>query len=204
MSKKRVSLRNQGFTLLEMLVALSVFSVAITIVMTTLVSIVNLQKKLIAIQTAQDNLRYAFESMAKEIRTGKVFHCGATGTLTASQNCPINSSSGADSFTFRNSVGQTVTYQIYNGQLVKSSDANLPNCANVNTPYINCQYVTSPGVVSINKLNFYVSGSGSGDGAQSMVTIVLEGQVSDTAHNIGTAKLNLQTTMSRRGLIDRP
>lgn len=196
----RACLRRQGFTLLEMLIALAIFTVAVFIVLTALFSIVNVQRKILAQQSAQDNLRYAFESMTKEIRTGKRFHCGTALPLTNPVNCPFGSTAGT-SFTFLNSIGQTVTYQVVNNQLVKSSDGNPPDC--VNGPYINCQRLTSPDFVIVTKVNFYVSGTAAGDGLQSLATIVVEGQVLDP-RNIGTAKLVLQTTISKRGLLDRP
>ena len=192
---------NKGFTLLEMLISMAIFTIAVFIVMTSLFSITNVQKKVIAKQSAEDNLRFAFESMTKEIRTGKKFHCGTTPPpLTDSANCPFGSSAGT-SFTFLNSVGQTVTYQVYNNQLVKSSDGNLPDC--VNGSYVNCQKLTSPDLVIINKVNFYISGATANDGAQSLAIVVLDGQVFDPK-GIGTAKLVLQTTISKRGLLDQP
>jgi len=189
----------KGFTLLEMLIALTIFTIAVFIAVSTLFSITNVQKKIIAKQSAEDNLRFAFESMTKEIRTGKIFHCGTSGTLTSPQNCSFPS--GGNSFTFKNSpAGQTVTYQVYNNQLVKSSDGNLP-CTTGS--YINCQKLTSTDLVIVNKVNFYVSGSAANDGAQSLATVVLDGQVLDPK-GIGTAKLVLQTTISKRGLLDQP
>ncbi|OGF67762.1 hypothetical protein A3I27_03175 [Candidatus Giovannonibacteria bacterium RIFCSPLOWO2_02_FULL_43_11b] len=199
---------NKGFTLLEMLISMAIFTIAVFIVMTTLFSITNVQKKVIAKQSAEDNLRYAFESMTKEMRTGKKFHCGtsASDVSLTPQNCTFSACQSSSlncgvSFTFQNSALQTVTYQVVNNQLVKSSDGNPPDC--VSGPYINCQKLTSLDLVIVNKVNFYVSGSAAGDGLQSLATIVLEGQVLDPK-NIGTAKLNLQTTISKRGLLDQP
>ena len=195
---------NKGFTLLEMLIALSIFTIAIFIIMATLFAITNVQKKIIALQSAQDNLRFAFESMTKEIRTGKRFHCGTSGTLTAPLDCPFPN--GGNSFTFQNALLQTATYQVVNingvGVLVKSSNGALPDCASGS--YINCQKLTSPDLVIVNTVNFYVRGSGANDHAQSLATIVLEGEVQDPVKKIGTAKLFLQTTISKRGLLDQP
>ena len=120
MNKKR------GFLLLEMLVSIGLFSIAVTIIMTSLFSIINAQKKSVDIQTAQDNLRFAFDAMTREIRTGKNFHCGVGGTLTSPQNCDFPYPNGETSFTFQNSAGQTVSYGINNNQLVKASDGKLP------------------------------------------------------------------------------
>src|SRR3990167_8333744 len=96
------------FTLLEMLIALTIFTIAVFIAVSTLFSITNVQKKIIAKQSAEDNLRFAFESMTKEIRTGKIFHCGISGTRPSPQNCSFPS--GGNFFTLKNSpAGQTGT-----------------------------------------------------------------------------------------------
>ena len=195
--------KNTGFTLLEMLVAVAVFTIAIFIIMVGVFSVVNAQRKAVAVQNAQDNLRFAFESMAKEIRTGKSFHCGTSLPLTDPSTCDFPN--GGTSFSFQNSSGQTVTYQVILNQLVKSSDGRLP-CTfpdpdNPDTD--NCQKVTALELVNINRLSFYVTGSLVGDGAQSRATIVFEGEVLDPK-GIGTARIDLQTTISKRGLIDQP
>ena len=196
-------MKNRGFTLLEMLVAVGLFTVALFIIMVTLFSVTNAQKKAAALQNAQDNLRFAFEAMTKEIRTGRSFHCGASGALTQAQNC--NFPNGSDSFSFRNGAGQTVTYQVILNQLVKSSDGNLPCTVpdSQNPALINCQKITAPEVVIVDRIAFYVSGALAGDDLQSMATIVLEGQVLDP-RGIGTAQINLQATVSKRGLVDQP
>lgn len=192
--------REAGFTLLEMLVSLSVFSVALFIIMVTLFSVFNAQRKAIAIQNAQDNLRFAFEHMTKEIRVGRVFHCGISGTLTQPQNCP--SGSIPSSFSFKNDVGQTVTYEVVSNQLVKSSTASRP-CDNNPPTLADCQRITAPEVVIVDRIAFYVDGSAAFDGKQDRITIILEGQVRDP-RGIGTAELNLQTTVSKRSLVDQP
>ncbi|MBI2023791.1 type II secretion system protein [Candidatus Giovannonibacteria bacterium] len=190
----------RGFTLLEILISLGVFSIAVFIILTVLFSVSDAQKKTIAVQNAQDNLRYAFEAMTKEIRTGKVFHCGTGGSLTSPQNCAYPN--GESSFTFRNSAGQVVTYQVISNQLVKSSNGTIP-CDPDPNDVTDCQKITAIDLVLIDKMVFYADGTLGSDSAQSRVTIVLDGEVQDP-RNIGTAKINLQTTVSKRGLIDQP
>lgn len=191
---------NRGFTLLEILVSLAVFSLAIAIILTVLFSVTDAQKKSLALQNAQDNLRFAFEAMTKEIRTGKRFHCGASGDLTQPQNCAYPN--GDNSFSFRNSVGQTVTYQVISNQLVKSSNGTIP-CDPDPNDLVDCQKITAKDLILVDKMVFYVDGAFGSDNKQSRVLIVLEGQVLDPK-NVGTARINLQTTVSKRGLIDQP
>src|SRR3989344_277833 len=67
-----------GFTLLEMLVALAVFTIAISLSLSSLLAITASQKKAVALQNVYDNARFAFEAISKEIRTGTSYHCGAS------------------------------------------------------------------------------------------------------------------------------
>jgi len=64
--------KNKGFTLVEILVGVSIFvlvtSTAVGLIMTSIQS----QRKAIAIQEAQENGRYLLQFMAKEIRMSQV------------------------------------------------------------------------------------------------------------------------------------
>ncbi|OGF83183.1 hypothetical protein A3B18_00530 [Candidatus Giovannonibacteria bacterium RIFCSPLOWO2_01_FULL_46_13] len=195
----------KGFTLLELMVAVGLFTVAIFMIMVILFAITNAQRKVVNIQNSQDNLRFAFEAMIKEIRTGREFHCGATGVLSLPQNCTF-ASSGDTSFTFLNSAGQRVTYRLYYNnnadayQLVKSSNGTLP-CDGDTGDVIDCQRITAT-QVNVSRLRFYVDGTAGGDDKQSIATIVLEGDVPDA--KVGTTKISLQATVSKRGFVDQP
>ncbi|MBI1956914.1 MAG: type II secretion system protein [Candidatus Niyogibacteria bacterium] len=62
--------KTAGFTLLEMIAALGVFSVVIIIFSSTFLSLLNAERKAQIASTIQNNLRFAVEVMMKEIRTG--------------------------------------------------------------------------------------------------------------------------------------
>lgn len=74
----------KGFTLLEMIVSLGIFSVVIVAAIGLMISIVNAQIKAANIQAVQDNIRFSLELMTKEIRTGSNFRtdvpCGIEGS----------------------------------------------------------------------------------------------------------------------------
>ncbi|MBU3922937.1 prepilin-type N-terminal cleavage/methylation domain-containing protein [Patescibacteria group bacterium] len=62
----------KAFTLIEILVALSIFMVVIIVVLTTFLSGINGQRKVIALQDVQDNARFLMNFMVKEIRMSEI------------------------------------------------------------------------------------------------------------------------------------
>jgi len=85
----------RGFTLIEMLVSLSLFTIVIVIVVGTFLTIVNSNRTTTSDQAAYDSLVFALDSMTREIRTGTFYNCrsGANDAIfnsisaTANQNC---------------------------------------------------------------------------------------------------------------------
>lgn len=61
-----------GFTLMEMLVSVALYSVAILAATSIFQAVANGQRDAIASQNIQESTRYALEMMSKEIRTAKV------------------------------------------------------------------------------------------------------------------------------------
>lgn len=66
----------KGFTLIEMIVAVGVFTVAITIILASFLNITDIQRKTAAIRTINDNLNFSLEKMMREIRNGKNYGLG--------------------------------------------------------------------------------------------------------------------------------
>jgi prepilin-type N-terminal cleavage/methylation domain-containing protein len=63
---------NSGFTLIEMIIALSIFVIVILVAADIFVVINNSQRRVATMQKLQDDVRYLFESMAQEIRLGRI------------------------------------------------------------------------------------------------------------------------------------
>ncbi len=64
-----------GFSLIEMIVSLGVFSVIITISMGALLMIISSSQQLQKEQNVMTNLSFALDSMTREIRTGSKYYC---------------------------------------------------------------------------------------------------------------------------------
>lgn len=190
--------RASGFTLIEMIVAVGVFAVAMLISVGAILSISAAQKRAIAIQNVQDNIRFALETMVKEARLGTQFRCSAIiddlDTILNYANAPTppttpqDCSNGGPSFIFINARGDAVvSYQLKNNQIERWSDA--PD---------NVFYPITSTNVTINELWFYVLGAeneGGGDGRQPRVIITARGSVSVKGQIIN---IDLQTMVSQR------
>lgn len=64
-----------GFSLIELLVSMTIFTVVMTITTGTLIVLIDSNAKAQSIQTAVSNLTFALDSMSREIRTGSYYWC---------------------------------------------------------------------------------------------------------------------------------
>lgn len=172
----------KGFTLLEMIVALGVFSIAATLATGSLLSLTDAQKKAFSLQSTYDNVRFSLEIMAKDIRTGDVYYCGSDANDLPVAPTPKDCPSGGPALSYKNFSGNNIAYRVSGGRIEKFVDGVLIGA------------MTSENVV-INALVFYILGSSPTDNLQPRITIVVNG----TAGNGRSAsKFNLQTTVSQR------
>lgn len=90
---------NKGFTLVELMVGITIFVVVISIVVSLFMMGIKGQRNLITIQTIQDNARYLLEFIAKEIRMSVV------------------DNSTAETLNITRSDGESVTYSFINQRI---------------------------------------------------------------------------------------
>ncbi len=79
--------RSSGFTLVELLVSIALFSVVVLIVAGAISSIINVNKKAQTITSVVNNLNFTLESMTRAIKTGtdlQIGDVGFTGTCADS------------------------------------------------------------------------------------------------------------------------
>lgn len=164
-------IKNSGFTLIELIVALGVFMVVMTISLAAFLNVMDIQKKTEAFRKVNDNLNFAMEAMMREIREGKDY-------------CPSGCASG--SFSFTNKDADTIKYELNTGGYIertKGTDAPLR--------------MTSDGI-NITSLSFSVRGNVAGDKLQPLVTISIGGESGEKEKL--KSSLNLQVTVSQRKL----
>jgi prepilin-type N-terminal cleavage/methylation domain-containing protein len=91
--------KQKGFTLVEMIVSVGLFSIVMLIAISAILSIIGNNKKVQAINNVVNNLNFAIESMVRDMKTGYLYKCDAAvfppdktlGTLCANSAVPNRS-----------------------------------------------------------------------------------------------------------------
>ena len=74
---KKNKISNQtGFTLVEMIISLAIFTVVALVAVGALTKIMDANRKAINLKTSINNLNFALESMTREMRVGSNYRCG--------------------------------------------------------------------------------------------------------------------------------
>jgi len=137
--------KKAGFTLVELMVSVTVFVVVMVISMGSILSIFDANKKSQTLRTVMDNLNFTMEAMTRTIRFGTNYHCDVTtGDITtpAPQDCSL----GASSMIVKASDGKKVAYKLNGGRIARSING------------LSDYYITSSDV-TITDLKFRVIGS---------------------------------------------
>lgn len=174
---------NHGFTLVELLTSIAIFSIVVFISMSSIIGIFDANRKSRSLKTVMTNLNLALEGMSKELRYGYTYHCGSTTPFTTAVNCPA----GEDYISFMGSDGVQTYYRLNAGAIEKKRDSDgfVP--------------ITAPEVV-IERLTFYVLGAGTNNSLQPKVNIVVQGRAGESKQQ---SSFSLQTLVSQRK-IDHP
>ncbi|MFA7315154.1 MAG: type II secretion system protein, partial [Candidatus Magasanikbacteria bacterium] len=75
-NSSKTSKTNTGFTLVEMMVAIAVFSIVMVAAMSALLNVIDANNKARAIKTAINNVNFALEGISRDMRMGTDYKCG--------------------------------------------------------------------------------------------------------------------------------
>ena len=144
MKKRYPRNTSEGFTLIELIVALGLFIVVIFIGVGSLLSVVDINRKAQAMRTAMDNLNLAMEEMSREIRMGTKYYCDPdlTFPIVFSNNvvgCDIATGEHG-TFAFLDQNGLTIVYRRNGARIEKSRDGGATFVA-VTAPGITIEYL---------------------------------------------------------------
>lgn len=169
----------RGFSLIELIVSLGIFSLVILTVAGAYITLINIDQRTRASNQLSSSLAFAVESVARSIRTGTDYACDGGG------NCP----SGGSSVSFVDSQGQPVTYLLRSdgtlGQCIGSGGCTSALAVPLTDPRINIQ-----------ALRFYVRGVGTSDQEQPRVTLSLAGTMTTDEGDVTT--FSIQTGATQR------
>jgi prepilin-type N-terminal cleavage/methylation domain-containing protein len=167
----------RGYTLLELIVAVGIFSLVMLAVSSAYLNLIRIDRETRATSDILNNLSFAMDSIAREIRTGQDYDCNTA--QAGYQNC---TATPGTSFSFTDSNGRSVTYSVTSSnQLVQTISGSTSE-------------LTDPRI-SIDSLVFYVRGTGNTtDGIQPQVTISVQGSVPTKGGNTVSATVQVGAT----------
>lgn len=203
----------KGFTLVEMIVSLGLFTIVLFITTSAFLAIVSADRKSRVTRVAIDNLNLTLENMARKIKTGTVYYCGENAT--GARDCPLGAPSSSFSFNDQTSTPSAPVRIIY--KLAQGSGAigGGVGCGNGYSVTQGCilrsdnggttfMLSTSP-EIDITGLNFLVSGSApwgvaaGQDKKQPTVVIAINGSLGSSATMFSAkSAFKIQTVLTAR------
>ncbi len=184
--------KKNGFTLIEMIVSMSIFTIALLIIVGALISLENASRKARTVRIVTDNLSAAIDSMSRNVRMGTYYHCGCVGPYTTPLNCPMTDDTGGGGATclaFESQRGDPsistdqYIYRLSGNRIERSTDGGSTFLA-----------LTAP-ELDVTNLRFYVTGTETSSN-QPYVTMIVRGSASTTPRT--ATDFNIQTTIGER------
>jgi len=183
---------NKGFTLIEMLVAISIFAIVIIIAIGALLNLARASDRSQAVLTAINNLDFAMEQMSRTMRVGTKFFCsdGVHPVSAQTRNCSYSQRKSAVSFTDQD--GRRLVYRL-NPSTQALERENLSEVPKRTFA------ITAP-EIKVERLSFAVLGSLPNDNMQPKISINIKARTAiPELKDEDQVSFNLQTTISQRG-----
>ena len=192
--KKTKTTKEKGFTLVEIMVSVVIFSFVMLMVASMLLAIIQANTKAQTLKTTLDNLNIALDEMSRTIRTGINYSTVCSTSVGSSlPNC----------FSFTNQECQQETFAFVDN----SSDDNYAVCGAA-SGCITRTIVTSGGDkqgpialtgtdVNLTGLSFNIHNLGS-QSAQPYVTILVQGKAGSANSPSLESNFNIETSISQR------
>ena len=181
--KLKISAKQGGFTLVEMLVAVGLFVLIVSFSLGALLSIFDANRKAQSSKTVVDNLNLTIENMVRTIHFGSNYYCGVSPDPDDTNDC-----SGGDDAVSVTFNGDRVVYDL--------SGTSIRKSYNGGSSYTT---ITAPEAV-IEHLKFYVFESSNFDANQPYIVVVIKGYVGNSNKPSTQIVFSLETLISPRAL----
>ena len=191
----------KGFSLIELMVAMTIFSVVMLVSVGALLAIIDANRKAQALQSVMNNLNFALESMSRTIRVGTDYHCKvgndptppAPATLAVPNDCTggngggvllaVEASNGDPA-----DITDQIVYRFNNGRIERSVESGASGTF----------IPITAAEVQIDDMRFYVTGTDpltASDFVQARAVITLKGQAGEGDAN---TEFNVQASVVQR------
>lgn len=209
----------QGFTLVEMIVSLAIFSIVVTVSVGALLVLVGTNQQLQGEQSVMTNLSFALDSMTREIRTGSGYYCisdtsnvGLSNVFNGASNLDTELTSGEFPRTQDCQNGNQNSSRFHGLAIVEGGDS-ISDASDRILYFFDsvekkiyrrvgngsAESIVSSGIV-IEELEFFVTGTTPqrlGDNVQPTVTLFIKAKEKDLPN---AKTYYLQTTITQRTL----
>lgn len=167
----------RGFTLLEMIVAIFIFSIVVTIASGAMLSMISANRKAQALKTVMNNMNLALDSMSRDVRFGTAY--AVVDTITSTQGACANTCTGLE---VKKGSGTTQYFLSTKGLLMRKRTIGTAGPLE--------QELTSAGAV-IQTLDFLVDGK--------KVQVMISGYAGKDPNDYQN-RFDIQTSMTQRNL----
>jgi prepilin-type N-terminal cleavage/methylation domain-containing protein len=191
--------KQEGYTLIETMIAISIFLIVVTIGMDSLLNATLVHNKSQNLRSIMDNLSFTMEDMSRNLRTGYDYHCIDTSNDNNPNDTSLHSCAFGEGISFTSSLGGQWVYYIRPDVNNNNKIVIQKSVSGGSGPFV----TLNDSEITINQAEsgFTVVGAesfSSGDTQQPFVTIRLVGTIN--TNNVVTP-FSLQTSVSQR-LID--
>lgn len=203
-SRKTSPFSTAGFTLVEMMITIGLFTVIMTIGIGAILGVNSTQRKTQSMRAVVDSLSFVMEDMARSMRLGELFYCKeaiSPISFTDVNNQATSDGSQCPSIAFEpywdrqpvetsNQIVYFITEIGGRGVILKKDNTNTSFSVS------SWSVITPPEIdIDTNRSGFYVSNSQTADSLQPKIKIVLTGSVRVSGSE---TEFNMQTTVSQR------
>jgi prepilin-type N-terminal cleavage/methylation domain-containing protein len=189
-----------GFSLVELMVALSLFSIIMTVSMGTLLILIDANAKAQAISSAMTNLTFALDSMTRNLRTGRNFYCTNAGSLSGALPTSVSNCTGNTAIVFTPGY-ESSTRIAYRFNSSSSTIEQRIDRNSVQGQWVPLTSDKPPIQVAIQTLRFTVEGAQdteAGNYVQPRVTLLIDGSVLNGLS--GSTPFQVQSRVTQRVL----
>ncbi|MDP3661471.1 MAG: type II secretion system protein [bacterium] len=168
---------NRGFTLIEMIMSVAVFTVVALIAAGALLAIADANRKAQAFKSVVNNINFALESVARNLRTGSGYSLAGF----ARGNCLSGYTNG---ISFTSQDGTAISYYLSGTQIVRTVGSGKPIG------------VTAP-EVRIDRFCFLLGGTQFGDEEQPHALMLVGGIMKEGKKKL-ESRFDIQTFITQR------